>query len=95
LPAFQQSSPSRHEQQLFFMKISKNPFFDGAGACGRQLRFSGKRFQPALSRRRAAHFGFRAKCRMETVSTDGFINELRAFLFMGDVASVLEFQVFK
>ncbi len=46
--------------------------FDGAGACGRQLRFSGKRFQPALSRRRAAHF-----------------------LFMGDVASVLEFQVFQ
>jgi hypothetical protein len=46
--------------------------FDGAGACGRHLRFSGKRFQPALSRRRAAHF-----------------------LFMGDVASVLEFQVFQ
>jgi hypothetical protein len=32
---------------------------------------------------------------METVSTGGFINELRAFLFMGDVACVLKFQVFK
>jgi hypothetical protein len=32
---------------------------------------------------------------METVSTGGFINELRAFLFMGDVVCVLKFQVFK
>jgi hypothetical protein len=40
-------------------------------------------------------FGRRAKCQMETVSNDGFINELRAFLFMGDVACVSKFQVFK